>query len=462
MTATPPQSDMAAPYPKAFTAWVMVILLTFAYILSFVDRFILGLLVEPIKADLQLTDTQIGLLLGPAFAIFYATMGLPFGWLADRKRRTWIVAGGVFLWSAATAASGMAKSFLPMFLARMGVGVGEATLSPCAMSMIADSFPKHRRGKPIAVYSTAMSLGAALAAFVGAGVLAWAKTVPSIELPVMGAIAPWQFVFLIVSVPGLILALPLFMLPEPKRRGVIGVADGEAASFGDMLRYVRARWRTFGGFMLIFTTMTTVAYSHQWMPSTFKRTWNWEPETYALVNAVILLAIAPITINISGWLSDKMTALGRGDTPLLIPIIGLFIIIPTAAIAPLMPSGEWAFVMLAFTTVGLALVSATGVTALLNIAPGEMRGQIIALYYMCMSMGGLLLGPTSVGLLADYVFGAENLRYAVALPALIFGLPVLALTPKILRMYSKERLQVETAEAEAAAAAAPPATQPAY
>lgn len=435
----------------------MVILLTAAYILSFVDRNILGLLVEPIKADLQLSDTQIGLLLGPAFAIFYATMGLPFGWLADRKRRTWIVAGGVALWSAATAASGLAKSFFPMFMARMGVGVGEATLSPCAMSMIADSFPKEQRGKPIAVYSTAMSIGAALAAFVGAGVLTWAKTVPAIELPVLGTLAPWQFVFLIVSAPGLMLALPLFMLREPRRRGNIGVAAGEAASFGDTMRYVGARWRTFGGFMLIFTTMTTVAYSHQWMPASFKRTWNWEPETYALTNAIILLAIAPLTINLSGWLSDKMTALGKGDTPLLIPIIGLFFIIPTAVAAPLMPSGEWAFVMIAFNTIGLALVSATGVTALLSIAPGEMRGQIVALYYMCMSMGGLMLGPTSVGLLADFVFGAENLRYAIALPALIFGVPVLALTPKILRMYSEERERIEAAEAEISS----PSVQPA-
>ena len=139
------------PWPASRTAWSMVILLTIAYIFSFVDRGILGLLIEPIKADLQLKDEDLGYLIGPAFALFYATMGLPLGWLADRRRRTWIVAAGIALWSAATAASGLARSFWHLFFARMGVGVGEATLSPCAMSMIGDSFPPERRGKPIAV-----------------------------------------------------------------------------------------------------------------------------------------------------------------------------------------------------------------------------------------------------------------------------------------------------------------------
>ena len=149
------QESASIAYPKPAQAWYIVILLTLAYVLSFVDRYILGLLVELIKADMGLTDWQIGLLLGPAFAIFYATMGLPLGWLADRWRRTWLVGMGVFLWSAATAASGLAKNFWHLFVTRMAVGVGEATLSPCAMSIISDSFPKHKRGRPIAVYTAA-------------------------------------------------------------------------------------------------------------------------------------------------------------------------------------------------------------------------------------------------------------------------------------------------------------------
>ena len=205
-------ADDTSRYPNPRHAWYMVILLTVAYVFSFVDRYVLGLLIEPIKADLNLTDTQIGLLLGPAFAIFYATMGLPLGWLADRKRRTAIVAAGVFVWSIATAASGLAKSFAHMFAARMAVGIGEATLSPCAMSMISDSFPKERRGRPIAFYTMALSLGAALASLLSASVLVWAKRSDGLSLPILGPVAalaihlrrrritrarPWSFVFVL-------------------------------------------------------------------------------------------------------------------------------------------------------------------------------------------------------------------------------------------------------------------------
>lgn len=434
----------------------MVILLTIAYIVSFVDRFILTLLVEPIKEDLELTDTQIGLLLGPAFALFYATMGLPFGWLADKKRRTWIVGFGVALWSLATAFSGIAKNFLQMFIARMSVGVGEATLSPCAMSMIADSFPPDSRGKPIAVYSTAMSLGAATAFFVGAAILTWAKSGDLIDLPILGIVAPWQFAFLVVGLPGVLLSAIFFVMREPPRREAIpitGDISDKSGSFIETVRYVGKRWTTFLGFFSIFSLMTTIAYSQGWMAAAFSRTWGWAPEDYAFVNAVVLIGIAPITINIAGWISDKQTAKGKIDTPLVLAMIGVLIMVPTGVAISLMPSGEIAFVMIAINTVGVAMISAVGVTALLNIAPSTMRGQVVALYYMCMSIAGLMLGPTSVGLLSDYVFGADQLRYAIALPPLIFGIPVILLMPTIRRLYNRELAAFGLAEQAAEDAA---------
>jgi MFS family permease len=430
------QSDTA--YPRPVIAWTMVGLLTVAYILSFVDRYILGLLVEPIKADLGLTDTQIGLLLGPAFALFYATMGLPFGYLADKQRRTWIVGFGVALWSAATAFSGIARNFTQMFVARMSVGIGEATLSPCAMSMIADSFPPEGRGKPIAVYSTAMSVGAAVASFVGAAILTWAKSGEQIEVPLLGFIAPWQFSFLVVGLPGLGLSLLFFLMREPMRRTIQTSTEAQTGSFPETLRYVGKRFPTFFGFVSVFCLMTIIAYSQGWNPAMFERTWGWEPATYAFWNAVILLATAPLTINVAGWLSDKYSAQGKYETPLLIAMAGGVLMVPTGIAAPLMPSGEIAFVMLTFNTVGAAMVSAVGVTALLHIVPDTMRGQIVALYYMCMSIAGLMLGPTAVGLLSDNVFGNEGLRYAVALPPLIFGVPIVLCMPAILRRYRRE------------------------
>jgi MFS family permease len=137
--------------PSPVQCWFLTLLLTLAYVLSYVDRSILGLLIQPIKADLHITDEQLELLIGLAFGLFYATIGVPPGWLADRARRTWIVAAGIALWSAATITLGMVSGFGHLFIARMAVGVGEATLSPCAMSLIGDSFPPERRGKPVGV-----------------------------------------------------------------------------------------------------------------------------------------------------------------------------------------------------------------------------------------------------------------------------------------------------------------------
>jgi len=419
-------------YPSTRYAWYMVILLTVAYIFSFVDRYILGLLIEPIKADLQLSDTQIGLLLGPAFAIFYATMGLPLGWMADRKRRTWIVGFGVALWSAATAASGLAKNFLHLFVARMSVGVGEATLSPCTMSMISDSFPKVQRAKPIAFYTMALSLGAGIASLISAAVLQWAKTVPDIRLPLVGVVEPWQFTFIVVGLPGLVLALLMFTLREPPRHLV---QESSGNNLSDLGRHVIRHRKLFFPFVAVFCYMTVLAYSQGWLAPMFQRTWGWEASKYATVNAVVLLALGPASVNFAGWLSDHWTAKGLEDAPLRIALIGVVIMCVSGVIAPLLPSPWLAIGVYGVNTVGIALTSAVGVTALLNISPAAMRGQIVAFYYMCISLAGLLLGPTTIALLNDFVFGEENIRYSMALLPALYGIPVLSMAGLIRRNY---------------------------
>jgi len=423
-------------YPSARYAWYMVIVLTIAYILSFVDRYILGLLIEPIKADLGLSDTQIGYLLGLAFSLFYATMGLPLGYLADRKRRTVLVAAGIAVWSIATAASGLARNFGQMFIARMTVGAGEATLSPCTMSMISDSFPREKRGRPIAFYTAALSLGAGIASLVSAAVLTWAKSVPEINVPLVGAVAPWQFTFFVVGLPGIIVALLMLTIREPKRQ----VSAGSTAKpeFSYMLRHVWDRKHVYLSFVAFICLMTIIAYSQGWNAPMFKRTWGWEAEKYAVVNAIILLAVGPASVNIAGWMNDKLYVAGRKDAPLLIMIVGALIMVPTGIIAPLMPTPEIAMGIYAINTVGIAMTSATGVTGLMNITPGEIRGQTVALYYMVISLAGLLLGPGTVGWLSDNVFGNEQLNYAVAAVPALFGIPVLLLIAYARRAYLAE------------------------
>ena len=422
----------------------MTVLLTLAYILSYVDRSILGLLIEPIKADLKLSDAQLSLVMGPAFGLVYATMGLPLGWLADRAKRTWIVAAGVTLWSLATAASGLARDFWHLFAARMGVGIGEATLSPCAMSMIGDSFPPERRGKPVAVYNSALALGSGLASLIGAGVLIWAKTSSGLTLPIIGTVRPWQFAYVIVGLPGFALALAFILLREPPRQPA---ADRAVASggFGATMVYVWARRGAFIGLTAMVAVMTTIAYSHGFMPSVFVRSYGWEAKDYAIANALITLALGPATVTGIGVLADRWRKAGIADAPFRLLAAAFVTMLAVAIAQPLMPRAELALVCVAISTMSIGAVTAAGIIALLDIAPSNVRGQIVALYYMTISLSGLGLGPTTVGFLSTKVYGETHLNWAVASVPAIYGLIVLAFVPLVRRAYKTQLAQLRAA-----------------
>ncbi|MCG8443576.1 MAG: MFS transporter [Caulobacterales bacterium] len=427
-------------YPSSAYAWGLVALLWLAYVSSFIDRYIYGLLAQQIKADLELSDIQVGLIGGLAFALFYATSGVLLGWLADHRRRTWIVGVGVVVWSLATAASGLAKSYMQLFLARVGVGAGEATLSPCAMSMIADSFPPERRGKPIAVYSSALVIGAGVANLASAAIIQWTMQSPVVSVPMLGDLAPWQVTFLIVGLPGLLIAVPFFIIREPTRRRAktadASLGDGHLS---DTLAYVGRHVGAFAGITAIVCVMTITAYSQSvWMPATFERTYGWSPSLYGLVNGITILCVSPTTYLVTGWLSDRMSSNGKRDAPFLIMGVGAMLLVPTGVAAPLAPTGAMAFTILIFNTIGIGVVSAVGVTALLQVTPGKIRAQVVALYYMAISLTGLIIGPVGVGYLSDLVFGEENLRYAMAVMPLITGVAPLAFLPWARRLYGRE------------------------
>jgi MFS family permease len=426
----------ARSYPTPRAAWTMVAMLTVAYIFSFTDRYILGLLIQPIKADLGFTDEQIGLILGPAFAIVYATAGLFLGYMVDRKRRTWIVAAGIALWSLATAASGLARNFWQLFFARMTVGAGESVLSPAAFSMIADSFPPERRGKPIAFYSTALTLGSGIASLIGASVLVWAKGHDGVEVPLVGEVRTWQAVFFAVGLPGLLVSLSFLFLREPARMTMTAVdPDLKGSGMGSTLAYLRRHWATYLSFVSLVAVMTIIAYSHGFLAPTFERTWGWPPEKYAFWNGITTLVLGPATVFGMGWLSDRLTARGYRDGALRIMIAGYIVMLPTAAIPMFMPDAVSAFFLLCVNTMAIGTVTAVGVTALLGITPAQVRGQVVALYYMVISMAGLFLGPTTVGSLATRVYGEENIRYAVATLPILYGIIPLLLIPVMRRLY---------------------------
>lgn len=434
----------AAPYPSAAAGWFLVVMLTIAYIFSFVDRYVINLLIEPIKAEFDLSDRQIGWLLS-AFTLVYGFVGIFMGWLIDRGKRVWIVSIGVALWSAATVATGMAKNFALLFTARMGVGVGEATLSPATFSMIGDSFPTEKRGKPIAFYSSALPIGAGLASLLSAAIIAWTASSGNQSLPFFGELSPWRFTLIIVGLPGLLIAAVFLFMKEPTRRPVAksaGVISG--SGFTDALKYIWSNKTLYMGFVLIIGTMTTIAYSQGFLAPTFERTWGWSAQKYAFVNGVALLIIGPANMMIMGTISDWWTKKGVQDASLRILYIGFFIMVPTAAIPLFMPSAELAFAILCINTIGIGIVSAIGVTSLLVITPAQIRGQIVALYYLSISWFGSL-GPIAVGELSSSVFGEDNLRYAVAAVPLIFGLIPFLMMPMTRRLYREQMVRLGAA-----------------
>lgn len=437
--------EASTPWPKASMAWGSVALLTVAYLFSYVDRTIIGLLIEPIKADLRLSDEQIGWLLGPAFAVFYATIGLPLGWLVDRKRRTLLIAAGVALWSVATAACGLARSFVQLFVARMTVGVGEAVLSPAAYSIISDCFPPERRGKPIAIYSMAITVGGGLASIIGAFVLGWAKAQPGLTLPGYGAIEPWQVTFFAVGIPGLVVSLAFLMLKDPPRRVDISRTDDlEGNGMRDTLRYVGKRWLTYASFVSLMCVVTVIAYSQAFLPAAFERTWNWASETFAARIGVALLILGPATYLGVGALSDRLTSRGMTDAPLRILMVAVVILVPTAALPMLMPSGWAAFAVLCVNAAAIGGANAVGVTALLSITPAKIRGQIVALYIMAINIVGLLLGPTTVGILSTRIFGEDDLRYAIACLPILYGAVPILIVPITWKLYRKQMASMAT------------------
>lgn len=427
-------SEDSKAYPSATAGWFLVIMLTIAYIFSFVDRYILGLLIQPIKAEFDLSDRSIGWLLS-AFTLVYGFVGIFMGWLVDRGKRVWIVSVGVALWSAATIATGMATNFVQLFGARMGVGIGEATLSPATFSMIGDSFPTEKRGKPIAFYSAALPVGAGLASLLSGAVIAWTASSGSQSLPLFGELSPWRFTMIIVGLPGLVLALLFLVLKEPARRPIAASQNVISGSgFLDALKYLWSNKALYAGFVLIICAMTTIAYSHGFLAPTFERTWGWSSQKYAYVHGIALLIIGPLNMMIVGSISDWWTKNGVKDASLRLLYAGFFIMIPTGVIPLFMPTGELAFALLCLNTIGIGIVSAIGVTSLLVITPAQIRGQVVAIYYLAISWFGSL-GPIAVGELSSGVFGEANLRYAVAAVPVIFAIAPLLMMPMTRRLY---------------------------
>jgi MFS family permease len=388
--------------------WSTVVVLMLAYTLSFIDRQVLGLLVQPIKSEFGVTDTQVGLLQGFAFALFYTVLSLPMGRIVDRHNRRNLIAAGVFLWSLMTVAGGAALTYAWLFVARMGVGVGEATLSPAAFSIISDDFRRGPVATAMSVYSMGVFIGAGLAFIVGGAVVQAVATLPPIDVPGLGAVGDWRLAFLVAGAPGILLTFVILRLREPERTDLLRTRDGEIARLGvrDVVGEVARRWRPVAGITLGMACHAICMYGvFAWAPTWFIRRFGWTPgETGMTIGLVVILA-GCTGMAIGGWLADRWKARGAEDGPLRVAVLAASIAAVCGVVALTADRPTVGVAMLVPTILALAMPVGSVFASMQLIFSNQVRGQASALFLCVISLIGISLGPLLPAWLSERFFG---------------------------------------------------------
>jgi len=416
MSAQAPDSN---EWPSLRYAWFVVIVLMTLYIFSFIDRMIIALLVTPIKADLDLTDTDIGLLHGLAFALFYTFVGVFIARLADNWNRSKLIAIGVLLWGIATAACGLAGSFASLFVARILVGVGEATLSPAAYSLISDYFPPEKRARAMSVYTSGIYFGVGVALIFGGIVIGLVESTGGIALPVIGAVEAWQVVFFVVGLPGvLFFVIVRLFVREPERREV----SATPPTFAAFRAYFSERRRLYLSHYLGFSFNVLYSYSFSaWTPAVITRSFGWTSAEAGLWLGLVIFISAPSGIMLGSLLSQRFHKRWARGAALRVGVIAAFAGIIPAVLFPLASNAWVALALMGVTQFVISMPFGVAPAALHEVTPNQYRGQIIAIYLFFINIIGLGTGPTIVGLITDYGFGDESaVGYSLLIMALIF------------------------------------------
>jgi len=435
-----PAATAAAPWPTSGVAWYTVFVLALSAMFANLDQTIVSLLVQPIKRDLQLSDTRMGILLGPAFALFFALIAIPVARLIDRHTRKTILALGLATWSLATAGCGIAQGFRSLLLARIGVGAGESVNQPATFSLIADSFPKERLPRAIAVMQLGVSAGAAIPFLLGAFLVSLFAHVHPLAIPGFGVIRNWQLIFLVVGLPGLAIALLLVTtVREPARRG-LQAAGQLKVSLSRVVAYLLARWQVFVPMFLALAFGSLGSFAQQqWLTAFFQRTYGWDiPRIGDTIGMVQLLAM-PAGLAAGVWLAERFDRRQHLAAPLLVVIIAGFIRVPASIAMPLMPTGALAVLCQTLVIGSIGVSGASQNAALQIVTPNRMRGQVTALYLFTYNVIGFGLGPPVAAFLTDHVFHRESaLRYSLLTIAAILSPLALAMVWLGVRPYVRE------------------------
>jgi MFS family permease len=413
-------------YPGRSYAWTVVAILIATAVLSYTDRQVLSLLVDPIRGDLHITDNEMSLLLGSAFAVVYGIAGIPLGWLADRTSRRNLIFAGVLVWSLGTLACGLSHSFGQLFAARIVVGTGEAVLSPAAISLLSDYFPPSRRGTAVGFFLSGIAVGIGVAIVIGGGVLHLAERGALAGTALEGQPA-WRLVLLMIGAPGLLWALVILLIREPTRH----VETAPTAAQQSWRSTVVSR--TIPVYLVVAMASLVDNAVGAWAPTLLMREFGQDPAEVGVRLGLALTAAFGGGVLLGGWLADR----GRWGYKLGVCLVSSLLILPVSLLidVPQLNVVFWS-VPLYFALSGT--VTACGFSAILDVVPNRSRGLAMAISFFLNVALGAGLGPTAVSEASAHVFGASaGLAPAITLTAAAgYGIAVAALLVALLRFRS--------------------------
>ena len=450
-----------APRVAYYTCFLLILSTTFANL----DIAIVPYLAGSIKADLHLTDTQLSLLIGASFGLFYTIVGIPIAWFLDRFSRRWILAGAITVWSLGTALCGVAQNYAQLFFSRFLVGAGEAVNGPASYAILSDLFPREKLPRAIAVMKIGTIAGPALSLLVSYFLLKAFLGIRPIPVP-FGVIHGWQLVFVLVGLPGVLVSvLMLTTMAEPVRqtiRGQIqGVASHPTGLVSGVISWFRDFWATFvyiGQHWKVFIPMFASLFvsslgtgSATWMPIFYMRTFHWGPAQLAGLNFIPSFLLAPLGLYVGVKIAERLAAKGRHDAALSTQIIARLIGVP--AIFAVLAPNPWVTWGLSALTIFTVSVGAPAQNAAFQIVtPTELRGKMTALFLFIFSVVGVAFAPVITALITDYILHDESqIRWAIFLPAVVFGPLSILISWLGLKPYAREVERLQALEVAASA-----------
>ena len=428
MTEPEAVSQQAAPprYPRGPIAWLTVAILFLLYIRSLADRYLIALMVEPIKHDLGLSDFQMSMLQGLAFAVLYSICAIPVGLMLDRHNRRWVLFLCVVVWSAGAAGCGLAGTFGALIVARAFVGAGEAGYTTGAYSIIGDSFAPQKVSLAMSIFVMGGVMGAGIVFLLGGPLVGAVLDGAISHWPGMAGFAPWQQAFLITGIPGVLTAFLVFAFPEPTRHrpGGTGAATG---GYGEALRFIMAHPRGFAGIILGIGLVYSVTIALQlWTPAYLTRVHGWKPAQIGLAMGIAQMLPA-LSLPIHGAVVDRMFTGGRKDAHMLWCLVTVVLAAPFA-IAAYLVANPWITVGLFGCYMLLLLSTASiGPAAAQVVTPPALRGRVSAIFVLATGLIGMVLGNLVVGFVTDKVLG-DPLRIGTSLILLVATVLSLAVT----------------------------------